>query len=104
MAESILNNCKGTFCREVKKILPKKVFYPTKVDEVISVQNITNEFGCKFDKLYNSVSYNVDEMKILKNDIISYVSNKYECSNCMHGNLSITFKNCYDAIKKLTQS
>ncbi len=88
----------------LKKIRLKKVFYPNKVDEVIGVQNITNVFGVKFDKLYNSVSYNVDDMNILKNDIISALSNKRECSNCIHGNHSITFKNCHDAIKKLKQS
>ncbi len=49
------------------------------------MQNITNVFGGKFDKLYNSVSYNVDDMNILKHYIISAVSNKCECSNCIHG-------------------
>ncbi len=68
------------------------------------MQNITYVFGGKFDKLYNSVSYNVDDMNILKKDIISAVSNKCVCSNCIHGNHSITFKNCHDAIKKLKQS
>ncbi len=60
--------------------------------------------GGKFDKLYNSVSYNVDDMNIFINDIISAVSNKCECSNCIHGNQSVTFKNCHDAIKKLKQT
>ncbi len=68
------------------------------------MQNITNVFEGKFDRLYNSVSYNVDDMNILKNDIKSDVSNKCECSNCIHGNHSITLKNCHDAIKKLKQS
>ncbi len=104
MAQSIFHNCTGTFWREAKKINPKKVFYPNKVDEEIGVQNITNVFGGKFDKLYNSVSYNFDDMDILKKDIISAVSNKCECSNCIHGNHSIAFKNGYDAVKKLKQS
>ncbi len=43
-------------------------------------------------------------MNILKNDIKSAVSNKCECSYCIHGNHSIIFKNCHDAIKKLKQS
>ncbi len=54
--------------------------------------------------LYTSVSHNVDDMNILKQDIISVVSNKCECSDCIHGNHSITFKNCHDAIKKLKES
>ncbi len=49
MAQSILHNCTGTFWRGAKKIHPKKVFYPNKVDEAIGVQNITNVFGGKFD-------------------------------------------------------
>ncbi len=44
MAQSILNNCTGTFWREAKKIRPKKVCYPNKVDEAIGLQNITNVF------------------------------------------------------------
>ncbi len=43
-------------------------------------------------------------MNILKHDIISAVSNKCECTNCIHGNHSITFKNDHNAIKKLKQS
>ncbi len=65
MAQSILNNCTGTFWREAKKIHPKKIFYPNQADEAIGVQNINNVFASKFDKLYNSVSYNVDNMNIL---------------------------------------
>ncbi len=34
------------------------------------MQNIANVFGGKFDKLYNPVSYNVDDVNIRKNDII----------------------------------
>ncbi len=104
MAQSILNNCTGTFWREAKKLHSKKVLYPNKVDEEIDVQNIANVFGGKFDKLYNSVSYNVDNMNILKKDIISAVSNKCERSNCIHSNHSITFNNYHiiHASDKLT--
>ncbi len=44
------------------------MFYPNKIDEAIGVQNIviTNVFGGKFDQLYNSVSYNVDDMNYIK--------------------------------------
>ncbi len=54
--------------------------------------------------IYKSVSYNIGDRNILKNDIISAVSNKCECSNCIHGNHSITFEKSIDAIKKLKQS
>ncbi len=36
--------------------------------------------------------------------MLSAVSNKCECSNCIHGNHSITFTKCHDAMKKLKQS
>ncbi len=44
MPQSILNNCTGIFWKEAKKIRPKKVCYPNKVDEAIGLQNITNVF------------------------------------------------------------
>ncbi len=65
-AQSILNNCTGTFWREAKKIVLRRFFYPNKVDEAICVQNITNVFRGKYDKIYNSVSYNDADMNIVK--------------------------------------
>ncbi len=76
------------------------MYYPIKVDDVTGVKEITDMFADKFDKLYNSVSYNVEDISVLKHDIENDVVTKCMC-NCVHGNHAITFTNGYDAIKKL---
>ena len=80
------------------------MFYPIKVDDATGEQEITNIFADKFEKLYNCVSYDVNDINSLENDIKTAINNKCVCNNCMHGNHSINFKDCYDAIKKLEHS
>ncbi len=67
------------------------------------MKEITHVFADKFDKLYNCVSYNVEDMSVPKHDIENAVGSKCMC-NCVHGNHAMTFKDCYDVIKKLKQS
>ncbi len=55
MAEAFLNKHIDSFWREASKILPKKVYYPNKVDDTTGVKEITDMFADKFDKLYNCV-------------------------------------------------
>ncbi len=61
------------------------------------MKEITDMFADKLKKLYNCVSYNVEDMSFLKHDIENAVGSKCMC-NCVHGNHSITFIDCYDAI------
>ncbi len=46
------------------------------------------------------MSHNVEDMSVLKYDIENAVG---KC-NCVHGNNSITFRDCYDAIKRIKHS
>ncbi len=103
MAEAFLNKHTDSFWREARKIRPKKVYYHDKVDDATRVKEITDMFADKFDKLYNCVSYNVEDMSVLKHDIENAVGSKCMC-NFVHGNHAITFTDCYDAIKKLKHS
>ncbi len=103
IAEAFLNKHTDSFGREARKIHPKKVYYPNKVDDASRVKEIIDMFADKFDKLYNCVSYNVEDMIVLKHDIENAVGSKYMC-NYVHCNHSITFTDCYDVIKKLMLS
>jgi hypothetical protein len=104
MAQSLSDKETDSFWREVRKTHPKKVHYPSKVDDVTESSEIAEHvFGNKFDKLYNCLSYDVEDMKVLRDDINNAVENKCTC-NCEHGNHCITFKDCYEAIKKLKLS
>ncbi len=64
------------------------------------MKEITDMFADQFDKLYNCVLYNVEDMNVLKHDVENVVGSKCMC-NCVHGNHFITFTDCYDAIKTL---
>ncbi len=100
MTEAFLNKHTDSFWREARIIRPKKVYYPNKVDNTTGVTEITYMFAHQFDKLYNCVSYNVEDItNVFKHDIENAVGSKCMC-NCVHGNHSITFTDCYDAIKK----
>ncbi len=59
MAEAFLNKHTDSFWREARKIHPKKVYNPNKVDDATGVKAISDMIADKFDKLYNCVSYNV---------------------------------------------
>ncbi len=94
MAEAFVNKHTDYFWREARKICPKKIYYPNKGDDTTGVKELTNMFADKFDKLYNYyndyLSYNVEDMSVLKHDIENAVGSKC-MSNCVHGNHSITF-------------
>ncbi len=94
MAEAFINKHTDAFWREARKIQPKKVYCPNKVDDATGVKEITDMFA---DKLYNCVSYNVEDMSVFKHDIENAVGSKCMC-NCVHGNHAITFTNCYDVM------
>ncbi len=65
----MLNDANMLNMREARKLYPKNVYYPNKVDDVTVVKEISDMFADKFDKLYNYVSYNVEDMSVLRPDI-----------------------------------
>ncbi len=67
------------------------------------MKEITDMFADIFDKLYNCVSYNVEDMSVLKHHIENPVGSKCMC-NCVHNNHTITFTDCYDTIKQFKHS
>ena len=103
MAEALRDESVGSFWKKVKELRPKKVYYPSKVDDVADDIGITQVFAQKFNDLYNSVSYDNDDMASLKNDINRAVDEKCLC-NCPQGNHCIIYQECLEAIRKLKNS
>ena len=69
LAESHMNDTSTEFWQNVKKCRPKKQSLPTTVDDAQNPKNISDLFKTKFDEIYNSISYNEEEMNELRNTI-----------------------------------
>ena len=103
MAEALSAGNGLSFWKEVKRACSKKVFYPGMVDDVVGEQDIAAVFAEKFDTLYNCVSYNTNDMNVLKNDIDNamYEMRKF---NCIHDNHSISTMDVRTSLTKLQSS
>ncbi len=65
--------------------LIKKTSFPKRVDEAIGENDIGTQFKDTFCNLYNSVSYNNNEMNVLINHIGKLIDNKCNCGVfCIH--------------------
>ena len=51
------------------------------VDDLQDPQNISGLFKDKFENLFNSVSYNIDELNRLQADINRSIIDSYDASN-----------------------
>ena len=69
---------------------------PTTIDEKNEVEEISHIFAEKYDTLYNSVSYNLNDLNRLTKDIARRIDNS--CANRSH---TITVKQVKDALVKL---
>ena len=65
-----MNDTTRRFWNEIRKIKSKaKSKNPPQIDNVCGNENVANLFAEKFESLYNSVPFNVDEMYKLVNDV-----------------------------------
>ena len=69
---------------------------PTTIDEKTEVEEISNVFAEKYDMLYNSVSYNLNDLNRLTMDISKRIDNS--CANHSH---LISVQQVKDALFKL---
>ncbi len=81
MAQGFGDKSHRNFWSEVRKLRSTKTGYPTSVDGVSGNMNISNIFHQKYEQLYNSVSYNRDEIFTLKWDINEQIINHHN-DNC----------------------
>ena len=78
LAQSFQQNSNRDFWNEVKKLRGRKSCSPTNIDSIKGDDNINGLFSNKYKNLYNSVSYDVNQMNILK----THVSNEIVSHSC----------------------
>ena len=79
MGEAISNNNDRVLWDEVKKMSKTSNNLPATIDEKNEVEEISNIFAEKYDFLYNSVSYNLNDLNRLTMDIARRIENS--CAN-----------------------
>ena len=62
MAEAISENRNRDMWSELRRIKGRNKFLPSSIDGVVGDEKIAQLFSDKYNHLYNSVSYDVDEM------------------------------------------
>ena len=96
MGEAISNNNDRVLWDEVKKMSKTSNNLPNIIDDKTEVEEISNIFAEKYDTLYNSVSYSLNDLDRLKKDINGHIENK--CANHSH---TISVKAIKDALSML---
>ena len=96
MGEAISNNKDRVLWDEVKKMSKTSNNLPTTIDEKNEVEEISNIFAEKYDILYNSVSYNLNDLNRLTIDIARGIDN-----SCINRFQTISVKQVKDALFKL---
>ena len=74
LALSLENESSKQFWSKVKKFRPNSVKLPDSVDGVQDSANISEHFKSKFDYLFNCVSYNVNDMNNLNDEITEAIN------------------------------
>ena len=69
MAEAVSENRNRDLCSEVRRIKGRNKFLPSSIDGVVGDEEIAKRFSDKYNQLYNSVSYDIDEMNIINREI-----------------------------------
>ncbi len=88
--------------QQAKIFSHKKSTFLKRIDEAIGKDDIANVFKDKFCNLYNSVSYNNNEMNVFINDIDKLIDGKCNCGGfSKHGTHSIGAKDVNLSIKRL---
>ena len=96
MAEAISNNNDRVLWDEVRKMSKTSNNLPNAMDGVTGTDEISSIFADKYDTLYNSVGYDMNEMNRLASDIESRIDNID--SNQIQ---NISVQNVKDGINKL---
>ena len=103
LAETFLEPSSQSFWEKVKKIKGRKSEPPNIMDDKTDRESIANLFANKYECLYSSVSYDVNEMNELLNDIenrIGQIRCHIKCNDQAH---VVTPADVERAIKKLNR-
>lgn len=82
MADAILNNDSRNFWTEVKKVRKANKSVPTQIDGMSDERDVANLFASKYETIYNSVSYNDNDMDALLHTIDSDIHAKCKSGGC----------------------
>ena len=96
MGEAISSNKDRVLWDEVEKMSKTSNNLPSIIDEKTETEEISNIFAEKYDALYNSVSYSLNDLGKLTKDIDARIDDG--CTNHSH---TITVKEVKDALSKL---
>ena len=100
MANSLKEKDNNGFWKAVRRANYTKSSLPSSVDTAQCASEISNLFADKYKLLYNSVSYNVNEMSVLLADIDKLIDSKCH-SNACGFNHSITVATVTEAVRAL---
>ena len=100
MASSLLNKNVNNFWKGVKNVSGVKSGLPSTVDNVNGEENISNLFANKYNAVYNSVSYDVDDMTNLLFSLENDICQKCNSSECYYNHV-ISVEQINSAIKLL---
>lgn len=90
------------YWREARKRRSRTRYYPNMVDDVIGEKDIVQLFSDKYQNLYNSVSYDSNEMQNIILEINSKIDLISSC--CSHGNHDISVTDVLDAVAHLNSA
>ena len=96
MGEAVSSNNDRVLRDEVRKITKTNNNLPNIIDDKTEVEEISNIFIGKYDMLYNSVGYSINDLNKLTNDINTGIDNR--CTNLPS---TISVQKVKDAISKL---
>ena len=77
LAESLDSDNVNIFWNNVRKYRKKGNYMPNNMDSVQGPENISGLFKNNYNELYNCVSYNEEDMNLLKNDISKYINDNF---------------------------
>ena len=100
MAESMAHQSTNHFWQSVKQVKTGKTALPSCIDDSYGHENISNLFLEKYKNLYNSVSYNINEMELFKSNVELEINKTCQQGNC-YSNHSVTVNEIVSAIKQL---
>ncbi|MCG8430991.1 MAG: reverse transcriptase family protein, partial [Candidatus Omnitrophica bacterium] len=82
-------NNNNSFWHDIKRMNKSRAKYPTSMDGHAGKEAIGNHMAQKYERLYNSVSYNNGEMTMIKEEINTLISSRCNCTTAtcrsLHG-------------------
>ena len=89
MADALLHNNSRDFWTEVKKVRKSGTAAPSQIDDKCDLDEITSHFASKYSQVYNSVSYDLEDMTDLMQNFEIAIDEHCLGGNCEHYAITI---------------